>query len=241
MDQPAGNGGGSAENLAERHQTLAFPTPIFTYVWKDMAEANAALKEEILQREAAGPGALRSNVGGWHSEPDLFRWGGSAVVAFGTRLNRFARDVIRTTTALEGGQRLAMKLEAWANVSRAGDYNGLHEHRSSHWSGVYYVSAAAQTPGDVNGGKLELVDPRVAINMLGPPGSMFEKRFLVDPRPGLMAFFPSWLKHMVHPFRGEGVRISIAYNIALQSAPKDEGKAGQPNTETAASSPPAAN
>ena len=43
-------------------------------------------------------------------------------------------------------------------------------------------------------------------------GSKLEERHLIDPTPGLMVLFPSWLQHFVHPFFGKGERISIAFN-----------------------------
>jgi len=39
---------------------------------------------------------------------------------------------------------------------------------------------------------------------------------VIDPVPGLMVFFPSWLKHIVHPYRGTGERISISYNVTIR-------------------------
>ena len=33
-----------------------------------------------------------------------------------------------------------------------------------------------------------------------------------------MLVFPAWIEHGVHPFYGEGHRISIAINVAIESA-----------------------
>jgi hypothetical protein len=52
--------------------------------------------------------------------------------------------------------------------------------------------------------------------MLQLERNVFEGRYLVEPMPGLMVMFPSWLKHMVHPFHGSGERISISFNITVQ-------------------------
>jgi hypothetical protein len=32
-----------------------------------------------------------------------------------------------------------------------------------------------------------------------------------------MLVFPAWIEHSVHPFHGEGYRISIAINVAIES------------------------
>jgi uncharacterized protein (TIGR02466 family) len=65
-------------------------------------------------------------------------------------------------------------------------------------------------------GRLELIDPRAGAHMLQLERNAFEGRYLVEPMPGLMVMFPSWLKHMVHPFHGSGERISISFNITVQ-------------------------
>ena len=38
---------------------------------------------------------------------------------------------------------------------------------------------------------------------------------LIRPKPGLMVIFPAWAEHWVHPFHGDGNRISIAINVTL--------------------------
>jgi hypothetical protein len=37
----------------------------------------------------------------------------------------------------------------------------------------------------------------------------------IRPRPGLLFIFPSWLLHQVLPYRGTGLRISIAFNFGV--------------------------
>jgi hypothetical protein len=37
----------------------------------------------------------------------------------------------------------------------------------------------------------------------------------IQPRPGLMIIFPSFLLHAVRPYRGPAFRISIAFNLGL--------------------------
>ncbi len=58
--------------------------------------------------------------------------------------------------------------------------------------------------------------------MLNLEQGLFSGRYLVDPLPGLMVMFPSWLKHMVHPFSGNGERISISFNVYVQMKAQDE-------------------
>ena len=37
-----------------------------------------------------------------------------------------------------------------------------------------------------------------------------------------MIVFPAWLNHLVHPFFGDGERISIAFNIVTTEIPTAE-------------------
>ncbi|MEM9208842.1 MAG: putative 2OG-Fe(II) oxygenase, partial [Pseudomonadota bacterium] len=62
-------------------------------------------------------------------------------------------------------------------------------------------------------GLLELLDPREATTYIQVPNTILDARMFVTNRPGRMVVFPSWVKHMVHPFVGTGVRISIACNV----------------------------
>lgn len=206
-------------NLAQACTAMAFGTPISTHQWADAEDLNAGLSAAIMARETAERGVLRSNIGGWHSTPDLLTWDDPHVAEFKARLTRYAGDL----TALilpeaAPDRRMEMQTNAWANVSRDGDYNNVHDHPGAHWSGVYYVAAGTPAPGsNPHNAMLELLDPRVGVNMLPLPGSIFEGRYLISPLPGLMVFFPSWLKHFVHPFRGEGARVSISWNISIKA------------------------
>jgi hypothetical protein len=38
---------------------------------------------------------------------------------------------------------------------------------------------------------------------------------LIKPQAGMMLTFPAWIEHQVHPFTGDGNRISIAINVTL--------------------------
>ena len=99
-----------------------------------------------------------------------------------------------------------------ANLLREGGYCNLHNHGTAHWSGVYYVTGNPSVPGRPFSGKLEFVDPRPAATMLLLEHFTIYGRQILDPQPGTMVAFPSWLQHHVHPYFGPGERISVAFN-----------------------------
>lgn len=211
------------KNLAQGHTIMAFGTPVATYQWPDAEELNQGLREVILAVEAKDGGLKRSNVGAWHSKLDFLAWKNPSVEIFRDRLRKFVLDLTRVTLTGESPpERLNFRAEGWANVLRDGGYNAMHDHPMAHWSGAYYVSGGDPDPEVPLNGRLELFDPRGPITMFRLENAIYEARFLIDPVPGLMVFFPSWLKHMVHPYRGPGERISISYNITV-SVPKPPG------------------
>ena len=52
------------------------------------------------------------------------------------------------------------------------------------------------------------------IERLRPPQS-----FVMKPEVGKLLVFPSWLQHMVYPFKGEGERRTVASNLNCWNVP----------------------
>ena len=85
------------------------------------------------------------------------------------------------------------------------------------WSGVYYVEAGdLPTTEHPKSGVIEFLDPRSGAEMVALPGTPFAQQRTILPKSGEMIVFPSWLKHLVHPYWGGGERISIAFNIRIR-------------------------
>jgi uncharacterized protein (TIGR02466 family) len=85
------------------------------------------------------------------------------------------------------------------------------------WSGVYYVDAGDPPNADrPKSGAIEFLDPRAGAEMMAAPGLPFGETKSFIPETGQMIVFPSWLKHMVHPYWGDNDRISIAFNIRVR-------------------------
>ena len=58
-----------------------------------------------------------------------------------------------------------------------------------------------------------MLDPREAANYVQVTGTVLDARAFFENPPGRMLLWPSWVKHMVHPYVGDGERISIAFNV----------------------------
>lgn len=101
----------------------------------------------------------------------------------------------------------------WVNILEPGAAHSGHVHPHSVISGTVYV---AVPPG---AGGLRLEDPRLPLMMAAPPrrGDAPEamRNFVtLQPAPGRLFLWESWLRHEVTPNLGEGERISLSFNYA---------------------------
>lgn len=195
--------------------TLAFPTPIYHRQWPD-DDVNARLREIVLAKRAADPGIKVAQVGGWHSNTDLLHWPDPVVAVLRERITSAIGDMVQLVTdGKPAPGDLGGHAEAWANVSRRGDFHAFHDHAGNVFSGVYYVCVGRMDPGvdPVENGAFVVPDPRGAVGMIPTPGNPFGRMMRFSPRPGLLLVFPSWLRHMANPYYGDDERISISFNV----------------------------
>lgn len=200
----------------EENVRSVFATPVGRFSVPNAGELNPVLEKAILAREQAEAGIQKSNIGGWHSHTDLHEWPEvlqtdfletlqsalTRMIALGARTDRFD---------------FQFRLTSWANVNRGGTANAVHNHSMSHWSGVYYVRIGDYDADEFSrAGGLTFVDPRGGVNMYKHPGnSLFGEPMTLMPKAGDLVIFPSWLYHLVRPFRTDTCRISIAFNASI--------------------------
>jgi uncharacterized protein (TIGR02466 family) len=198
-----------------------FATPLLIATLPDAQTLNAELKRSILAREAASASVQRPIVGGWQSPWDLYQWGGAPV----QRVLGFVRAIVEPLTVDREGNRhqIAWRVNCRANVNRQGHRNEFHTHPGALWSAVYYVDDGGIAADPSLGGEFEIQDPRgVATVMYAPyltfageDGAALGEAQRLRPQAGVALVHPSWLSHGVRPYRGTGVRISIAINFSL--------------------------
>jgi len=195
--------------------SMMFGTPVVSHQWPDSDELNRELAELLLKKEAAdelGSGT-RSNSGGWQSPGNLITWPDEPILKLKSRMESMVFGLTEQTLRQDGSERsFTLLIDAWGNINRQGDYNVVHTHPNAMWSGVYYIQKGEPDPSVRHSGLLELLDPRESANYIQIQNTVFDARTFIENVPGRMILFPSWLKHMVHPFVGKGVRMSIAFN-----------------------------
>jgi uncharacterized protein (TIGR02466 family) len=101
----------------------------------------------------------------------------------------------------------------WANLLKPGGHHSGHIHPHSILSGVLYVEVP---PG---AGAIRLEDPRLGLMMAAPsrrPDAAPELQpfVAIQPRPGMLLMWESWLRHEVLAGAGRGDRLSLSFNFA---------------------------
>jgi uncharacterized protein (TIGR02466 family) len=101
----------------------------------------------------------------------------------------------------------------WVNLLKSGGHHSGHIHPHSIISGTLYVEVP---PGS---GAIRFEDPRLPLMMAAPPRDKEAAEELrsfvsIEPRPGLLLMWESWLRHEVLPGAGKGERLSISFNFA---------------------------
>jgi uncharacterized protein (TIGR02466 family) len=94
----------------------------------------------------------------------------------------------------------------WANLLKCSGHHSGHIHPHSMISGTFYVEVPQGS------GPIRFEDPRLPLMMAAPqrPGTFFT----IDPRPGMLLMWESWLRHEVLAGNGKGERLSISFNFA---------------------------
>jgi hypothetical protein len=114
----------------------------------------------------------------------------------------------------------------WFQCSNGGAFHDVHTHGNCSWSGVYVVQVDERETrirhpvyGAANG----------LTRFYGPPFSALGGAFIdmgnvylkphrdVEPVPGQLTLFPSWLAHQALPYSGDLERIIISFNASVHA------------------------
>jgi len=101
----------------------------------------------------------------------------------------------------------------WVNQLDAGGHHSGHIHPHSIISGTLYVEVPQ------GAGAIAFEDPRLPSMMAAPPRTTDAPEELrttvrIEPRPGLLLLWESWLRHEVLAGTSRGKRLSISFNFA---------------------------
>lgn len=200
-----------------------FATPLVITKLDQAQDFNDRLKQTIVTRSQQVASVKKSNSGGWQSATDFLDWSGDE----GAHLIACARALATELTLQQEMMDYApfdgdWKVNAWANINRSGNANNVHSHPGAFWSGTYYVHVDAEEMSGTDG-QFEAIDPRGVTPIMYAPHLTMRIKGCVTaghsefhaPVPGQLILFPSWLPHAVRPYKGEGMRISVAFNFSI--------------------------
>jgi uncharacterized protein (TIGR02466 family) len=107
------------------------------------------------------------------------------------------------------------RLEPWAMVSPGDGWQSSHIHPAGWLTGVYYV--AAPLPEGANAYRGPLLLGALDSQTLGfaPPWGVSE----IEPAPGRLVLFPSYLPHSTLPSGVDGSRICVAFDVVDAASP----------------------
>jgi len=119
--------------------------------------------------------------------------------------------------------------ETWSVHSYDGDYNPIHDHGTKTLMGIS-TTAWTKVPPQI-GAKATANSPTYSlynesghsdgciafqygqVSVIDSERLKPAQSFVMTPEVGKLLLFPSWLQHMVYPFKGKGERRTIASNL----------------------------
>ncbi len=205
-----------------------FPIPVsICNFGKNLHDLNVKLVEDaFLEKNKDPDGEDHSNFGGWHSKTDLEKKYES-YKELSNILTKYGNAYCKQHGYKEG----LVCSDLWANINRSGDLNFIHHHGTTALAGVYYPIESivdddwkfnytnenpikAGTWNNQDGGSLVFQDPLygMKIHLIKDQSSPYNVDFYhVYPTSSILVLFPTYLLHMVLPFRENKVRMSISF------------------------------
>lgn len=184
------------ENLHE-----LFSTPIWGFMLHDHAYQSHDYIQAIFDMRECQPTAEKSNMGGYQTHEDLhrlpiFREFVDLLENLGSRCasNRLDRTVRVNVT------------EMWGNINTPNSSNAAHTH-SGDLSGVVWLHFPE------NSGRLVLINPAVRSDSR----PFRSPNYPITPQRMGCIIWPSWLEHYVEINRSTEERVSISFNMTVNS------------------------
>ena len=193
------------------HKQIMFAEYFFS---KKLSLPVKEYEQYALKLQVCFDGKTRSNCGGWHSEnivnENIF-----------TRLKNDILQVIQYHCEQDWGytSNSFSINNLWININNNNDFNLMHTHTGSIFSGVFYVKVPPHSGqlkferGDRSSGwvhdALQHVDKIAKLNEYNC------QSWFVNPEENLLIVFPSHQPHMVLPNQNldNDCRISISFNV----------------------------
>lgn len=161
-----------------------------------------------------GQPLAQSVRGGTQTDGNLFQRIEPEIVAIREAVREAAAEHARNLPDLDARHPLARVRPsriafsgAWSVRLQSGGHHSNHFHSMGWLSSALYIVLPPDVGTGDHAGWLTLGEPQAQLGIDLPP------RRLIEPKPGRLALFPSWMWHGTRPF-GEGERITVAFDVA---------------------------
>ena len=161
-----------------------------------------------------GQPLVQSVRGGTQTDGHLFQLVNPTIVALREAIRETVREHVEQLPARDPDHPLlAWPREpigfsgAWSVRLQAGGFHSNHVHPMGWISSALYIVLPPDLEGDA--GWLALGEPRTDSFPIDLPPTQ-----LIEPKPGRLALFPSWMWHGTRPF-GAGERLTVAFDVAV--------------------------
>jgi uncharacterized protein (TIGR02466 family) len=193
-----------------------FATPVGVFEWPCPERLNNELRSVIMARYNTSPGLVSSNRKGWHSTFDMHRWQEPCVGELMSMVKAGAQQMsAHFVDGADKGMSENWKIKScWSNVNPPGGYNQPHHHIAGNTllSGFYYVDIG-DCPDPKFAGRTVFQDRSGVAQPKRCSSDPLSREYAIVPKPGVMALFPAAQYHYVEPYRGNSLRISVAFNL----------------------------
>ena len=194
------------------HRNFMLQHIFSSFIYTDQLDIdNTSLEKACYSYEANNATVFASNEGGWQSSSMSYKPEFTKLFdAIQVRCNQLHSELgFKEEQSPQVGN-------FWININRENNSNNPHSHPGSFFAAVYYVKAEA------GAGSIALMHPVDGFQYTVPYGisthttSSNQHSWFVEPAPGKLIIFPSWLCHYVQPNKSGSDRISIAFNVGLK-------------------------
>ena len=185
-----------------------FPVPIHIFDVNGFEEIQNQLIDYAYNLKKEDNGVSISNYGGWQSS-------GFEIVNEDDVLHHFIINCLSGFPVIKKSTNI--KIHAWVNINKPGDYNVKHNHPGVDLAGVLWIKIPK------NSGDIIFESPYSfdSYREIYSYSDEFKNSFNIDytyyfpPFEGRMLVFPAHLQHQVKENKSNEDRISVSFNIRL--------------------------
>ena len=208
-------------------------TPIGVHRFAQADDVNEVLVRVFQTMRATDAGEVDGSIAFYASRDDLLQ---RIKLSEWEQLLAFIIDSVRQTVVLANqgawpeakpGFHIAVR-GMWFQISSQGSHHDVHTHGNCSWSGVYCLQVDPQQARNAHpalgaaNGVTRFYGPH--FNRLGGAAMDFGNAYLqnahldIQPVPGQLVVFPSWLPHQAMPYHGQAERVIVSFNVSVHAA-----------------------